>query len=126
MICTSSPNPLTFLIIKQILKNVNHFLQKIILDIVTTIYYYITMVIEWNEEKNELLKATRNVSFEQVKAEIEAKRNTEPMINPTHPNQYITVVKINDYPCVVPFVEMENGGWFLKTIYQSRKLKGKV
>lgn len=84
------------------------------------------MVIEWNEEKNELLKATRNVSFEQVKAEIEAKRNTEPMINPTHPNQYITVVKINDYPCVVPFVEMENGGWFLKTIYQSRKLKGKV
>lgn len=84
------------------------------------------MVIEWNEEKNELLKATRNVSFEQVKAEIEAKRNTEPMINPAHPNQYITVVKINDYPCVVPFVKMENGGWFLKTIYQSRKLKGKV
>ncbi len=32
----------------------------------------------------------RNVSFEQVKAKIEAKRNTEPMINPTHPNQYIT------------------------------------
>ena len=99
---------------------------KLTLDIVATIYYYIIMVIEWNEEKNELLKATRNVSFEQVKAEIEAKRNTEPMINPTHPNQYITVVKINDYPCVVPFVKMENGGWFLKTIYQSRKLKGKV
>ena len=99
---------------------------KLTLDIVATIYYYIIMVIEWNEEKNELLKATRNVSFEQVKAEIEAKRNTEPMINPTHPNQYITVVKINDYPCVVPFVKMENGGWFLKTIYQSRKLKDKV
>ncbi len=32
----------------------------------------------------------RNVSFEQVKAKIEAKRNTEPMINPTHQNQYIT------------------------------------
>ena len=30
------------------------------------------MVIEWNNEKNELLKKTRNVSFEQVKAEIEA------------------------------------------------------
>lgn len=54
----------------------------------------------------------RNVSFEQVKAKIEAKRNTEPMINPTHPNQYITVVKINDYPFAVPFVVMENGGCF--------------
>jgi uncharacterized DUF497 family protein len=84
------------------------------------------MVIEWNEEKNELLKRTRNVSFEQVKAEIDAHRNTNPVVNPVHPNQYITVVKINDYPCVVPFVEMENRGWFLKTIYQSRKYKGEI
>jgi hypothetical protein len=34
------------------------------------------------------------------------------MINPTHQNQYITVVKINDYPFAVPFVVMENGGCF--------------
>lgn len=84
------------------------------------------MLIEWNEDKNEHLKQTRNVSFEQVKAEIEAHRNTEPAVNPAHPNQFFTVVKINDYPCVVPFVIGENGGWFLKTIYQSRKYKGKV
>lgn len=84
------------------------------------------MKIEWNAEKNELLKQTRNVSFEQVVEEINAGRNTEPAVNPAHPNQFITVVKINGYPCVVPFVVMENGGWFLKTIYQSRKYKGKV
>ena len=59
-----------------------------------------------------------NVSFEQAKEEIEKHRNTSPMVNHSHPNQYITVV--------VPFVDMENGGWFLKTIYQSRKHKGEV
>lgn len=98
----------------------------ILLYIVNTLYYNKIMVIEWNNEKNELLKKTRNVSFEQVKAEIEAHRNTDPVENPAHKNQYITVVKIDDYPCVVPFVIMENGGWFLKTIYQSRKYKGKI
>lgn len=84
------------------------------------------MNIEWNAEKNDLLKKTRNVSFEQVKAEIEAGRNTPPAVNPARPEQFITIVKINDYPCVVPFVRTESGGWFLKTIYQSRKYKGKV
>lgn len=85
--------------------------------------YYINMKLRWNPEKNELLKATRNVSFEQVAMEIDSKRNSEPVVNPVHQNQFITVVKINDYPCVVPFVVEEDGGWFLKTIYQSRKEK---
>lgn len=84
------------------------------------------MKIEWNAEKNELLKQTRNVSFEQVAEEIEKGRFIGPAKNPTRENQKIIVVKINGYPCVVPFVIMENGGWFLKTIYQSRKYKGKV
>lgn len=94
--------------------------------VVHTLCYNPAVVIEWNNEKNELLKATMNVSFEQAKEEIEKHRNTSPMINHSHPNQYITVVNINGYPCVVPFVMMENGGWFLKTIYQSRKHKGEV
>ena len=84
------------------------------------------MILEWNEEKDKLLKETRNVSFFQVKSEIEAGRYTKPIVNPAHKNQFITAVNINGYPCVVPFVVMENGGWFLKTIYQSRKFKGKI
>ena len=84
------------------------------------------MRIRWDEEKNNLLKETRNASFEQVVEEIAEGRYTKPQANPAHPHQFITVVKINDYPCVVPFVQEEDGGWFLKTIYQSRKMKGRM
>lgn len=84
------------------------------------------MIIKWNKEKDELLKATRNISFEQVVEEINAHRNTKPETNPVHQNQFITVVKINNYPCVVPFVIEENGDWFLKTVYPCRKMKGRL
>ncbi len=84
------------------------------------------MVIEWNEEKNELLKATRNVSFEQVLEEIEKGAFIGPEENPSRENQKRIIVKINDYPFAVPFVVMENGGWFLKTVYPCRKLKGRI
>ena len=60
------------------------------------------------------------MTFEQVVEEIEAGRNTEPQTNPAHPNQFITVVKINDYPCVVPFEKEPDGRWFLKAVYQSK------
>ncbi len=88
--------------------------------------YHVNMQLRCNPEKNEILKATRNVSFEQVAEEIECGRNSEPVVNPSHPNQFVTVVKINDYPCVVPFVVEDGGGWFLKTIYQSRKEKRRL
>lgn len=84
------------------------------------------MIIKWNKEKDELLKATRNISFEQVVEEINAHRNTKPETNSVHQNQFITVVKINNYPCVVPFVIEENGDWFLKTVYPCRKMKGRL
>ena len=84
------------------------------------------MKIRWSEEKNDLLKETRNVSFEQVVEEIEAERFTKPQTNPSRPHQFITIVKIDGYPCVVPFVKEADGGWFLKTVYQSRKMKGRI
>ena len=43
------------------------------------------MKILWSEEKNDLLKETRNVSFEQVVEEIEAGRFTKPQTNPSRP-----------------------------------------
>ncbi len=73
-----------------------------------------------------MLKNTRNISFEQVAEEIAAGRYSSPKMNPTHPHQFITVVMLNDYPCVVPFVKEDDGGWFLKTIYPSRKMKRKA
>ena len=84
------------------------------------------MNFEWNEEKNELLKLTRNLSFEEVIEEVKNGRFIGPEQNPNHQNQKRIIVKIKNYPCVVPFVITEDGNWFLKTIYPSRKMKGKI
>ena len=45
--------------------------------------------------------------------------------NPARPDQQRIIVELNGYPVVVPFVVMENEGWFLKTAYYSRKEKGR-
>ena len=36
------------------------------------------------------------------------------------------ILRLNDYPYVVPFVIDDEGNWFLKTAYPDRKLKGRV
>lgn len=84
------------------------------------------MQLEWSDEKNEWLKQNRGICFEQVQAEIEAGRNTAPATNHAHEHQFLTVVKINDYPYVVPFVITDEKGWFLKTAYPCRKMKGRI
>lgn len=84
------------------------------------------MKLEWNNEKNELLKKTRNVSFEQVAKEIEENRFVGPEQNPSRPEQQRIIIKIDEYPFAVPFVITKNGDWFLKTIYPCRKLKGRI
>lgn len=81
------------------------------------------MSLVWDNDKNEKLKKSRNVSFEQVQDEIRNGRILSIEKNPSRENQMIIVVKINDYPCVVPFVVSKDGDWYLKTIYQSRKMK---
>lgn len=86
------------------------------------------MVINWDPAKDKLLKETRGISFEQVEAEINAGHYVGPEINPAkgRGHQKRVVVKINGYPYAVPFVIMENGGWFLKTAYPSRKDKERI
>lgn len=84
------------------------------------------MSIKWNEEKNELLKRTRGICFEQVVEAVAHDQYIGPENNPSREGQKRIVVKINDYPCVVPLVIEENGDWFLKTIYPSRKMKERI
>ena len=84
------------------------------------------MEIKWNENKNNLIKQIHGVSFEQVVAEISAGRFIGPEENPNHKNQKRIIVKIDEYPVVVPFVITEDGDWFLKTAYLSRKMKGRI
>jgi uncharacterized DUF497 family protein len=80
-------------------------------------------LINWNSEKNELLKETRNISFEEIVIAINEDKIIDTVLNPNqlkYPNQKMYLISINDYIHVVPFVENGNE-IFLKTIIPSRK-----
>jgi uncharacterized DUF497 family protein len=77
----------------------------------------------WDENKNNLLKETRNISFEEIVFSLSNNKLLEVV---EHPNkkkysaQKIFIVEVGDYAYVVPFVEDEEK-YFLKTIYPSRE-----
>ena len=77
----------------------------------------------WNSEKNEQLKQERDISFEDVVFHIEAGDEVDLFEHPNqerYPGQKISVVLIEGYAYLVPFVESEDE-IFLKTIIPSRK-----
>jgi len=80
--------------------------------------------IRWNENKNQLLKIQRNISFEDILEKIEKKEVLGRKKHPNsekYPNQMIFIFEINEYIYYVPYVEDESM-IFLKTIIPSRKL----
>jgi uncharacterized DUF497 family protein len=80
----------------------------------------------WDENKNEELQAERNVSFEEVRAEIEAgKFRIEENTSGNHPGQSVYLVVLNGYIHVVPFRETESA-ILLITIFPSRYWQGKT
>lgn len=77
----------------------------------------------WSSEKNEQLKKERGVGFEDVVFHIEAGDEVDLLEHPNkerYPKQKISVVLIEGYAYLVPFVESETE-IFLKTIIPSRK-----
>jgi Protein of unknown function (DUF497). len=81
----------------------------------------------WDNEKNELLKKTRGVCFEQVVLLMERGDVLETIEHPNqdrYPGQKIAIVMIDDYAYLVPYVE-KNEEIFLKTIIPSRKATNK-
>jgi uncharacterized DUF497 family protein len=77
----------------------------------------------WNSEKNALLKAERGISFEEVVLNIQPGNEVDIFDHPNqerYPGQQISVVVIEGYAYLVPFVENEEE-IFLKTIIPSRK-----
>lgn len=77
----------------------------------------------WNSEKNELLRAERGISFEEVVLNIQLGNEVDIFEHPNqerYPGQQISVVVIEGYAYLVPFVENEEE-IFLKTIIPSRK-----
>jgi uncharacterized DUF497 family protein len=77
----------------------------------------------WNPEKNEWLRRERGVSFEDVVFHIESGDEVDIFDHPNqqrYPGQKISVVLIEGYIYLVPFVESKDE-IFLKTIIPSRK-----
>ncbi len=77
----------------------------------------------WNNEKNQLLKTERNISFEEVVFYIEKKQILDIVEHPNqekYKGQKIFIINIHNYAYLVPFIENEEG-IFLKTIIPSRK-----
>ncbi|MDD5657017.1 MAG: toxin [Elusimicrobia bacterium] len=77
----------------------------------------------WSPEKNERLKATRGIGFEQVVLHIERGDVLGVYEHPNrkrYPNQRLLIMKVDNYAFLVPFVETAEGK-FLKTIIPSRK-----
>jgi uncharacterized DUF497 family protein len=77
----------------------------------------------WNEEKNELLKSERQVSFEDIVFYIEKGFLLDVLEHPNqekYKGQKIFAVQIDDYVYLVPFIENDHE-IFLKTIIPSRK-----
>lgn len=73
---------------------------------------------DWNDEKNELLKKIRGVSFEQVELAIASGDLIDRLKHPNpskYPDQQVFLIKIDDHIYSVPFVE-DDEKIFLKTI----------
>ncbi len=81
----------------------------------------------WSDDKNEQLKAQRQVSFQQVLQAIQAKQVLDIIEHPDqtkYSSQRIFIIAMNEYVYLVPFVE-DDEVIFLKTIIPSRKMKKK-
>ena len=84
--------------------------------------------IKFNEVKNQLLKATRGVGFEEI---IDAINSGGLLADVAHPsqkrsNQRLYVVRVKKYAYAVPYViNPQRREIFLKTAYPSRALTKK-
>lgn len=79
--------------------------------------------LNWNSEKNELLKKERGISFEIMAFQIEVGNILDVIDHPNqdkYPGQRIFVIEFEEYAYFVPFVENDEEV-FLKTIIPSRK-----
>ena len=84
-------------------------------------------IFRWDNEKNEFLKTTRGVCFEQVVLLMERGEILDTIENPNqekYSGQKIAVLMIDTYVYLVPYVE-NNEEIFLKTITPSRKATNK-
>ena len=80
-------------------------------------------IYNWNADKNQILVQERGISFERIVFEISMGNEVAVVMHPNqdkYPGQMISVVQVDDYVYLVPFIETESE-IFLKTIIPSRK-----
>ena len=78
---------------------------------------------DWDDNKNDLLKQTRDISFEEIILSLANNKLLEVVEHSNkqkYPNQKMFVVEERNYAYIVPFVE-DDEKYFLKTIYLSRE-----
>ncbi len=76
--------------------------------------------LNWNSDKNGILKRERGISFEEIAYLIESGQIIGIEENPGRPNQKMYILEIENYAILVPFVENDKE-IFLKTVFPSRK-----
>lgn len=77
----------------------------------------------WNDEKNKILRSTRQITFEDIVLYIEKGFLLDVLEHPIqekYAGQKIFVVQVDNYVNLVPFVENKDD-IFLKTVIPSRK-----
>ena len=77
----------------------------------------------WDPEKNERLKISRGISFEEIVLAVEEGGLKDVLVHPNqrrYPGQVVLVVSYREYVFLIPSVE-EDAYYFLKTIIPSRK-----
>lgn len=82
--------------------------------------------IEFDEQKNLILKETRGVNFDDILNCIKTNKIlgiVEHYNKSKYIHQSLLIVKINNYAYVVPFVVKNDNTIFLKTVFPSRKYK---
>jgi uncharacterized DUF497 family protein len=81
----------------------------------------------WDNEKNDILKKTRGVCFEQIVLRMEKGDILDLIEHPNqerYPGKRIALIEIDDYVYLVPYVQ-RGEELFLKTIIPSRKATNK-
>ena len=83
------------------------------------------MKFTWESKKNDILKQSRNISFEQIILAIENRQIVDVLEHPDqekYTGQIYILVEMDNYVYVVPaFISDSGEECHLKTIYPSRK-----
>ena len=78
------------------------------------------MKFDWNPAKNQWLKESRGITFDEIMCLIDGGYLRAILNHPKKPYQKILVVELEGYAYNVPFIMEKDGTYFLKTVYPSR------